>query len=125
MPIPFSRIQTSDEKFNRLQDRIAAAIQQFVNPLTWANIGDPGAPVFQNGWARYAASSTPLNTDVSPTSFAKDAQGIVRLRGASKGGTVGTVGFTLPAGYRPAFRMTFITIGDTATRTDVFANGDV
>src|SRR5713226_7117800 len=119
MPNLPARIQTPDPILNRIQDQLIAAVQQFVQPLLWINVGSAGAPPFQNGWTNYAASSTPLNTDVSPVSFSKNALGIVRLRGASKGGTVGTVGFTLPAGYRPGFRMTVIPIGDTGTRTDV------
>jgi hypothetical protein len=52
---------------------------------------------YQNGWATY-------NTG-SDLKYRKMADGMVTLRGEVKNGTAGAVIATLPAGYRPAYRL--------------------
>jgi hypothetical protein len=53
------------------------------------------APSFQNGWANYGGQ-------FETAGYFKDPSGFVHLRGLVQGGTVTTVMFTLPAGFRPA-----------------------
>lgn len=51
---------------------------------------------FTNSWVDFAGGG------FSQTGYYKDTNGIVRLRGSIKSGTVGTAAFLLPAGFRPA-----------------------
>lgn len=54
----------------------------------------------ENNWARYSiATGNPA--------YYKDAFGMVTLTGYLKSGTLGTVAFHLPAGYRPIVQKTF------------------
>lgn len=75
-----------------------------------------------NGWITYSAAYNPFG-------YWKDASGVVHLRGMLKSGTPGnTAIFTLPAGYRPAYRELFDceTAGNTVDcRLDVLANGQI
>jgi len=59
----------------------------------WHSIGAPGEPAFQGTWVNF-------DTD-RPARFCKDASGFVHLEGLIKSGTINTVAFTLPIGYRP------------------------
>ena len=54
-------------------------------------------PTLQNGWVDYSAA-------YEQTAYMKDSLGFVHVRGCMKNGTttLGTLLFTLPAGYRPA-----------------------
>jgi hypothetical protein len=63
-------------------------------------LGAAGEPAFQGAWVH--------NSGTQQVKFRKDPFGRVRLGGAAKTGTSGTVMFTLPAGYRPAFSGNFI-----------------
>lgn len=60
----------------------------------WINVGDPGAPAFQNGWTNYGAGYV-------PTRFMRKS-GIVYVQMTAKAGTVSVAIFTLPPGYRPS-----------------------
>lgn len=55
------------------------------------------APTLLNSWVNFDATH-------SQVGYYKDAAGIVHLRGFVKSGTMTTPVFTLPAGYRPAYR---------------------
>ncbi|WP_221469070.1 hypothetical protein [Cohnella nanjingensis] len=52
------------------------------------------APTLLNGWVLYDAAARPVG-------YFKDDNGIVRLRGNIKSGSLTTVAIMLPAGYRP------------------------
>ena len=74
---------------------------------------------FVNSWVNYSS-------DYNPGGYYRDNNGIVRLRGLIKDGTNTTIA-TLPAGYRPGYRI--LTTGFTHTynacRVDVLANGEI
>ncbi len=75
------------------------------------------APALINSWANYGSG-------YNPAGYFKDSQGIVHLRGLVKSGT-GTI-FTLPAGYRPAYRMLYGVDGANAhARVDIDTSGNV
>jgi hypothetical protein len=77
------------------------------------------AVTFQNSWVNYG-------TVYAPVAYFKDKNGIVHLRGVIKSGTCGSVSFTLPAGYRPAYELAFaaVTSGGIG-RVDVVSDGTV
>ena len=82
----------------------------------WHEIGATGQPAFQNGWV-YAGA--PYNT----CAFRKDGFGFVHLKGVMKSGTIGSVAFTLPAGYRPA--ATVLSPTTTTQYVSVDSSGNV
>lgn len=53
------------------------------------------APAFTGGWTNYGAGGF-LNA-----AYKRDTMGMVHMRGAIAGGTIGSAAFTLPAGSRP------------------------
>jgi len=74
---------------------------------------------FENNWVNYGGG-------FGACAYFKDSLGIVHLRGLAKDGTVNTVIFTLPAGYRPAEALVFASISNNAVaRITVFNNGEV
>lgn len=64
--------------------------------------------VFTNGWLDYGGGT------FSPVGYRKDNQGVVRLRGAIKSGTVAVPAFTLPQGHRPPALMYFPVVANNA-----------
>lgn len=66
----------------------------------WVNVGDSGAPAFQNAWANF-------NSGWQVASYKKDALGFVHVRGHITAGTLGSAIFTLPVGFRPALNEQF------------------
>ncbi len=66
----------------------------------WQNVGDAGEPAFVNNWVNLANGE-------GPTRFRKALDGEVEVQIKVKSGTAPTV-FTLPAGYRPAYRLHFV-----------------
>lgn len=71
-----------------------------------------------NGWVRYDATYT-------PPQFRK-INGRVEIQGMIRSGTMPSVAFNLPVGYRPVWRLLFDAISNTAQgRIDVTPNGDV
>jgi hypothetical protein len=68
------------------------------------------APTLVNGWVNFGG--------VQAAGYMKDRMGFVHLRGNIKNGgtTVGTILFTLPAGYRPAANEIFV-VGTNTTET--------
>ena len=80
------------------------------------------APTLLNGWVNFGAAQV--------AGYWLDALGVVHLRGLIKSGTVNTVIFTLPAGYRPTALSLFSVVSNTgaalvASRLDVATTGDV
>ena len=76
-------------------------------------------PSLLNGWVTY-------DNGYNPPGYFKDSFGIVHLRGLVKDGVRTTI-FTLPVGYRPAFRelQAVLTWGNTIGQLDIQTNGQV
>lgn len=72
----------------------------FANTPHWYNVGDPSVPVFEHSWVNYGGG-------YSPVGYCLDNQGFVHLRGMAKSGSMGTVIFTLPAGFAPPYNNLF------------------
>lgn len=81
---------------------------------------DWAAPTLVNSWAN-------LGGGASPAGYYKDGFGRVFVRGRIVGGTTGSVAFTLPVGYRPAFDEYHVVLfgGPSFGYGIVKANGDV
>ncbi len=78
-------------------------------------------PPLLNGWQVYSAG-------FNPPGYYKDDSGFVHLRGMLRDGTSRDAMFTLPEGYRPAYRQLFgCRTSDNAipSRCDVDADGNV
>jgi hypothetical protein len=90
---------------------------------TWHQVGAAGEPAFQNSWSNFDAAR--------PVKFRKYPDGTVRFTGVIKGTTSGTVGFTLPAGYRPPVSQNHLAqqqpggAGTYPAQVEVRANGDI
>jgi hypothetical protein len=78
------------------------------------------APTLLNGWVNYS-------TEYNSAGYFRDKQGIVHLRGLVKTGTIGSIIFNLPAGYRPEHRelMVVQTNPNTVGRCDVDTSGNI
>lgn len=96
------------------RERIRALEANLVNSKdgAWIYVGTVGfdgvdllitldSPPFQNSW------TNSLGPD-APVSFVRTASGWVKMRGGFYGGVDGSVVFTLPVGYRPAFRQQMV-----------------
>jgi hypothetical protein len=59
-------------------------------------IGAPGEPAFQNGWANFDA------TNFTTAGFYKDPLGVVHLKGTLVNAADNSIAFQLPPGYRPS-----------------------
>lgn len=84
--------------------------------MTWA------AMSLQNSWVNYDSAN------YANAEYAKDAKGVVHLRGVIKDGTAAafTLLATLPVGYRPAKRHVFVVVSNAgAAVIDVLANGQI
>lgn len=114
-----SKLTVLDEtrlRLERVQERVEtqSGISTFDD---WHVIGAAGEPAFQNGWVN--------NGGYGPAAFWRDSAGIVRLRGLVVSGTLATI-FTLPAGYRPAYRLLIGNhAGGAEGRLDILTSGDV
>lgn len=62
------------------------------------------SPTLGNSWVNFGGSYTTAG-------YYKDSNGIVRMRGVIKNGTISTAIFTLPVGYRPTLTHYFISVG--------------
>ncbi|MFO0052628.1 MAG: hypothetical protein ACOVQ3_12100 [Dolichospermum sp.] len=83
-------------------------------------------PSLQNGWVIYQETTgNPPRPIYNPPGYFKDSFGIVHLRGLVQNGG-GTI-FTLPVGYRPAYRelQAVQTWNNTIGRLDVHTDGQV
>ena len=91
----------------------AAYIDGFRTANVWTAVS------FEGTWVDYSGV-------YYGASYLIDAMGFVHLRGLIKSGTVGTLAFQLPAGFKPAYRCIFsVTSNDTFGRLDVLADGTV
>jgi len=70
-------------------------------------MGVKKSPTLVNSWAEFLTGD-----DTIGPQFEKGLDGRVRMRGSIQGGAIGTVAFTLPAGFRPA----------SAARLPVYSN---
>lgn len=61
---------------------------------TFKAVGATGNAQFANSWVNYSGSD-------AAAAYMKDLSGFVHLKGTVKSGTLNSVIFTLPAGYRP------------------------
>jgi len=100
-------------KITELEDLLLSlqtpAVPNQVESITFPTLG--------NSWA---------NTAGRPVGYYKDPNGIVRLQGFPTSGVIGTALFTLPVGYRPAFRQFFAVVSnDLFGACYVDSNGDV
>lgn len=76
------------------------------------------APALLNSWANQA--------NYNPAGYRKDENNVVHLRGNLITGTVGSVAFNLPAGYRPAAFGTYASAGTSGLAAcEIRPNGDV
>jgi hypothetical protein len=106
-----------------LQDNLNLNIsrQQIVNVLgeNWRNVGDTNQPAYQNSWVNFGGI-------YAPAGFRIDYLGVVHLRGMIKNGTLNTPAFTLPAGYRPEFRVLVgVDSNGAHGRVEITPSGDV
>ena len=86
--------------------KTAGLATNLVAPEALHLVGNPGQPVFQNGWKNEGF-------DLGPAAFYKDREGIVHLQGnVVPGGTTTFPShmFTLPPGYRPAADQEFAAV---------------
>ncbi len=83
-------------------------------------VGASGEAVFANSWVNYVAG-------FEEAGYYKDLGGRIHVSGLIKLGTIGTVAFVLPGGYRPRARMIFTGVDGVGSsqRLDVLATGDV
>lgn len=97
------------------------------NGTAWKDVGSTGGftieswqtPTLQNGWVTYDSS-------FNPPAYYKDPFGRVHIRGLVKSGAGTACVFTLPAGYRPAYRELFDQISANAPgRVDILTDGCV
>lgn len=97
------------------------------NTLTVTNITVQAwqTPTLLNSWQNYGGA-------YDTSGYIKDPFGIVHLKGLIRFGTatIGTVLFTLPAGYRPGATLIFTSAGfdgtsPAASRIDISSNGNV
>lgn len=94
-----------------LLDGPSPRIVGVVGVPTWHVVGAASEPAYQNGWSDYAA----VDATVQSPRFCRDGQGWVHLEGIAKKGSLNSIIFTLPAGYRPAHTQQF-----ACTQNDAF-----
>jgi hypothetical protein len=81
-------------------------------------IGAAGEPAFQNGWVNFGGAGN------ANASFYRQGERVY-LDGYIKNGTINTVAFTLPAGYRPGGQQAFVSDTTVFGVVLVNPNGDV
>lgn len=102
------------DKTLTIRERVRVA-----NEPAFRAIGKPGNPAFANSWVNF-------DSGWQVAGFSRDVFGWVHIRGLIKTGTVGSVAFTLPPGYRPALSEPFVVISNGAVgRVDVQADGQI
>lgn len=86
----------------------------------WYEVGAGNNPAYQNSWVAYGG------TTYYGAYFMLDAQGFVHLRGLVKSGTLNATIFTLPEGFRPAYRHLFpVQCNNQIARLDTEPDGEV
>jgi len=92
---------------------------EFTAYQDWRFVGSQGQPAFTAGWVNYG-------NPYANASFLLGPDGFVSLHGVIKSGTVGSVAFTLPPGYRPAALHSLLTLSNGAAgRVDIDTTGTV
>ena len=90
---------------------------------------DTKAAVAQEDWTAPSLINSWVNEggSMETAGYFKDSLGIVHIKGSIKTGTLATVAFVLPAGYRPAAKQRFGGASATGvvTRIDVDSSGNV
>ena len=81
----------------------------------WTNVN------FENSWVNFSPPGH------NPAGYFRDKNGIVHLRGVVCNGVINESIFTLPAGYRPAYREVYavLTSPNNIGRCDILASGAV
>lgn len=74
---------------------VTSAIQTQLDGKASKTLPSWVAPTFAGTWVNYGGSE-------ATAGYYKDDMSIVRMKGLIKSGTIGTIPFTLPVGYRPA-----------------------
>lgn len=92
----------------------------FTKNVNYSIVGiTAGAAPFANSWVNFGA---PYHN----AAYWRDAFGFVHMRGVIKLGTVGSVAFVLPPGYRPPAEMPYLVLSNGTTgRVDIQADGQV
>jgi hypothetical protein len=119
---------TSDDansNFNDLADGTGidsgVLINRHFEEEAWHEVGETDEPAYENGWVKYDDDGT-----YDGAFFKIDAMGVVHLRGLIKSGTIDTVMFTLPAGYRPGYTTIFAGDSNNAPcRIDINTAGGI
>jgi hypothetical protein len=99
----------------------------------WHIVGDAGEPAFENGWDSLVYVDLTSVVATEPMRFMRDDYGLIHIHGEADHGAGSWAGgtiFTLPAGFRPAYRTVFLVAADTTfgvkeARLDVYADGSV
>jgi hypothetical protein len=80
---------------------------------------DWNAPTLINSWVNFGAG-------YETAGYRKETGSVVRLQGMVKTGSIGTVIFVLPSGYRPTNELNFLIISNAAVgQLTIFTNGNV
>lgn len=110
--------------FAALANSVETLIQTPPAEAAWINVGSGGgAPAFGTGWSSDAAAG---GGPYAPPRYRKLRNGTVVLSGRAATTATGATIFTLPVGYRPAFRLVFpVASTGPPPRVDVLATGVV
>lgn len=113
-PTLVKALESVNSRLRALESQVLLNKKALSAPLDWQ------AASYQNSWVDYSGAYPGAR-------YAIDSMGFVILSGVVKNGTVPSVIFTLPAGYRPAVDLIFsVTAGaPTASVLDVTAAGEV
>lgn len=121
----FKKIKAEDlnTNFNNLADgtdlRDSSIQSTHFKDTGWHHVGVGNNPAFENSYTNYGGS-------YADVAYRKDAFGFVHLKGLASLGTSNTNIFTLPEGYRPAYRHIFpVQTNNQASRLDVDDTGYV
>lgn len=100
-------VDSADHKFKRVNSSGAVTTIEGGSgggtTDTWHNVA-----TFSGTWVNYGGAE-------QVAGYMIDGAGNVHLRGTIKSGTIGTVAFVLPAGYRPSSTMHFPAITNNGT----------
>ena len=80
---------------SRLQGKPASAFASTTSE-PYHEVGAPGEPAFQNGWANFDT------INFTTAGFYKDPLGVVHLKGTLVNAADNSIAFQLPPGYRPS-----------------------
>lgn len=101
-------------------------------PTFTAGSGTDRPVIVQNqGWTNLTYTNSWVSFDTTnyhPARYMMDANGFVHLSGLVKNGTIGSSLATLPTGYRPAKKVTFVSFGGTpevANRIEITTTGTI